>query len=161
MSDVSTCKELLKRYSIARIPFIAINTIERGRTLEVLKDVASALSLQFFVHTLSKGIYDITTEKVVSEDKSVYGAIDFMSEQMKRKQYLTLVLTEVPDLSSDSSDAKQILDLVTLAEEAGGAVIVLTNNSIWNQLQRLGMIIKIDLPNEDEMFSIIKEYDSH
>ncbi|GBU23093.1 hypothetical protein R80B4_03007 [Fibrobacteres bacterium R8-0-B4] len=158
MSDVAQSKELLRRYSIARIPFIAINTIERGRTLEIIKDIAGALSLTFFVHTLSKGVYDITTEKVVSEDKSIYGAIDFMSDHMKRKQYLTLVLTEVPDLSGNSNDSKQILDLVTLAEESGGAVIVLTNNSIWNQLQRLGMVIKIDLPNEDEMYSIIKEY---
>jgi len=158
MSDVAQSKELLRRYSIARIPFIAINTMERGRTLEVLKDVAGALSLTYYVHTLSKGVYDITTEKVVSEDKSIYGAIDFMCEQMKRKQYLTLVLTEVPDLSCDSNDTKQVLDLVTLAEEAGGAVIVLTNNSIWNQLQRLGMVIKIDPPNEDEMYSVIKEY---
>jgi SpoVK/Ycf46/Vps4 family AAA+-type ATPase len=158
MSDVAQSKELLRRYAIARIPFIAINTIERGRTLEVIKEVAGALSLTFFVHTLSKGIYDITTEKMISEDKSIYGAIDFMSDQMKRKQYLTLVLTEVPDLSGNNNDAKQILDLVTLAEESGGAVIVLTNNSIWNQLQRLGMIIKIDPPNEDEMYSIIKNY---
>ena len=36
MSDVAKCKELLKRYSIARIPFIAINTIERARTLDIL-----------------------------------------------------------------------------------------------------------------------------
>jgi len=158
MSDVTKIKDLLRRYSIARIPFIAINTIERGRTLEVLKDVAEGLSLTFFVHTLSKGIYDITTEKIVSEDKSIYGAIDFMSEQMKRKQYLTLVLTEIPDISGESNDAKQILDLVTLANDVGGTVIVLSNNSIWNQLQRLGMVIKMEMPNEDEMYSIIKEY---
>ena len=71
---------------------------------------------------------------------------------------MTLILTEVPDLSGDNSDSKQILDLVTLANESGGVVIVLTNHAIWNQLQRLGMVIKIDLPNEDEMYAIIKEY---
>ena len=158
MSDIAKTKELLKRYSIARIPFIAINTIERSRTLDVLKDIAEELALPFYVHTLSKGVYDIATEKVLSEDRTVYGAIDFMAEQMKRKQYLTLVLTEIPDLSSDNSDSKQILDLVNLANESGGVVIVLTNNSIWNQLQRQGMVIKVDLPNEDEMYSIIKEY---
>lgn len=81
-----------------------------------------------------------------------------MSEQMKRKQYLTFVLTEIPDLSTDNPDAKQILDLVTLANESGGVVIVLTNHPIWNQLQRQGMLIKVDLPNEDEMYSIIKKY---
>ena len=158
MSNIAKSKELLKRYSIARIPFIAINTIERARTLDILKEIAEELTLPFYVHTLSKGIYDLATEKIINEDKSVYGAIDFMSEQMKRKQYMTLILTEVPDLSTDNSDSKQILDLVTLANESGGVIIVLTNNAVWNQLQRQGMVIKVDLPNEEEMYTIIKRY---
>ena len=158
MSDLAKSKELLKRYSIARIPFIAINTIERTRTLDILKEISEELTLPFYVHTLSKGIYDLSTEKIINDDKSVYGAIDFMSEQMRRRQYMTLVLTEIPDLSTDNSDSKQILDLVTLANESGGMVIVLTNNAVWNQLQRQGMVIKIDMPNEEEMYSILKEY---
>lgn len=157
MSDAAKSKELLKRYSIARIPFIVINTIERARTLAILKEISEELALPFYVHTLSKGIYDLTTEKVINSDKSVYGAIDYIGEQMKRKQCMTFILTEVPDLSTDNSDSKQILDLVTLANESGGVIIVLTNNVIWNQLQRQGMVIKIDLPNEDEMYSIIKK----
>ena len=158
MSDIQECKELLKRYSVARIPFISINTIEPGRTLDVLKEIAEDLQLPFYVHSLTKGVYDISTEKSLSDDKSVYGAIDFMTEQMKRKQYLTIILTEVPDLSTENSDSKQILALVNLANESGGVVIVLTNGSVWNQLQRQGMTLKMDLPNEDEMYSIIKEY---
>lgn len=158
MSDIAKSKELLKRYSIARIPFIAINTIERARTLDILKEISQELTLPFYVHTLSRGLYDLTSDKNVSDDKSVYGAIDFMNEQMKRKQYMTLVLTEIPDISGDNGDSRQLLSLVTTANESGGVVIVLTNNSVWNQLQRLGMLIKIDLPNEDEMYSIIKNY---
>ena len=158
MSDVAKCKELLKRYSMARIPFIAMNTIERSRALEILKDVSEELTLPFYVHTLSKGVYDISTEKVLNEDKSVYGAIDFMTEQMKRKSNMTIILTEVPDIESETSEAKQILALVTLANESGGVVIVLTNNAVWNQLQRQGMVIKLDLPNEDEMYGIIKDF---
>lgn len=158
MSDATKCKELLRRYSIARIPFIAINTIERGRALDVLKEVAEELQLQFFVHNLSKGVYDISTEKILNEDRTIYGAIDFMTEQMQRRQYLTIVLTEVPDLSAENSESKQILALVNLANEAGGVVIVLTNNTVWNQLQRQGMVVKLGLPNEEEMYSIIKEY---
>lgn len=158
MSDVAKSRELLKRYSIARIPFIAIKTIERARALDILKEISEELTLPFYVHTMSKGIYDLGTERVINDDKSVYGAIDFMSEQMKRKQYMTIVLTEVPDLSGDNSDSRQILELVTLANESGGVVIILTNNAVWNQLQRQGMVIKIDLPNEDEMYDIIKKY---
>jgi SpoVK/Ycf46/Vps4 family AAA+-type ATPase len=158
MSDIAKSKELLTRYSIARIPFIAINTIEPSRSLDMLKEISEELQLPFNVHTLTKGVYDLVSDKNLSEDKSVYGAIDYMTEQMKRKQYQTIVLTEIPDLSSENSDSKQILALVNLANESGGVVIVFTNTSVWNQLQRQGMIIKIDLPSEDEMYLIIKEY---
>lgn len=61
MSDTAKSKELLTRYSVARIPFIAINTIEPSRTLDILKEI---------------------------------------SEQLQRKQYQTIVLTEVPDPTS-------------------------------------------------------------
>jgi SpoVK/Ycf46/Vps4 family AAA+-type ATPase len=154
--DMESSRELLQRFIIARIPFIAIHTIERSRALESLRDIASALSLQFYVHTLSKGVFDIITGKAATPDKSVYAAIDFMAEQMRRKQYLTIVFTEIPDLSSDNDDVRRISDLAMMAEESSGAVIVLSNSAIWSQLQRLGMIVKIDLPNDNEMFSIVK-----
>ena len=158
MSNRAESKELLKRYAIARIPFITISAIERSGALEILKEVAEELSLPFYVHTLSKGMYDISTGKVVSSDKSTYGAIEYISEEMRRRQCLTFVLTEVPDLGSENADSKTIYDLiVSVVVESGGSVIILTNNPVWNQLQRQGMIVKIDAPDEEEMYSIIKE----
>lgn len=158
MSDAAQSKELLKRYSTARIPFIVVNTIEQARTLDLLKEISEELTLPFYVHTYSKGVYDLSTEKILNEDRAVYGAIEFMTEQMKRRQNLTLILTEVPDLSTENLDSRQVLALVNLANESGGVVIALTPNPIWNQLQRQGMSIRIDLPNEDEMYGIIKGY---
>lgn len=159
MSDIETSKELLKRYAIARIPFIAVNTIESGRTLDIFKEIADDLQLPFYAHTRTKGVFDISTDKPLNDDANdIYAATDYMREQMKHKQYLTIILTDVPDISSENDDSKRILALVNLANEKGGAVIVLTSNPIWNQLQRQGMTIKIDLPSEDEMYSIIKEY---
>lgn len=49
-------------------------------------------------------------------------------------------------------------DLAMLANESGGMIIVLTNTPVWNQLQRLGMILRLDYPNEEEMYSIINDY---
>lgn len=158
MSDVNTCKKLLVRYTRARIPFIAINTIERNRTLEVLEDVAREINMNFWVHTLSKGIYDLTTKNEINDSKFVLGAIDYTSEQMTRRKYLTLILTETSDITTDNADSRQLLELVTLADEMGGTVIVLTNHPVWNRLQRFGMVLKLDTPNEEEMYQIIKEY---
>ena len=56
MSDALKSKELLRRYSIARIPFVAINTIERGRALSILKEISDDLNLPFYVHTPSRGL---------------------------------------------------------------------------------------------------------
>ena len=151
-------KKLLKRYSIARIPFIAIHTVEVARVLKILKDTSEALGLSFYVHNLSKGVYDLGTDKVISEDRSVYSAIDFMTEQMKRKQYQTMVLTEIPDLSNDNSDARNFISLVQLASETGGVIMVVTDSPVWNQLQRLGMMVSLDRPDEEEMVGIIREY---
>ena len=50
MSNIAKAKDLLKRYSVARIPFITVNTIEKSRTLNMLKEVSAELSLPFCVH---------------------------------------------------------------------------------------------------------------
>lgn len=155
--DVKTSISTLKRYSLARIPFMSFNTMEKARGIEVLKNVSYELNLPFYVHTLSKGIYDISTGKIVSDEKTIIGALDFIAEQIKLKQNLTFILTEISDIENDSMTSRYLLDIVSLAEENGGVIIVITNNSVWGQLQRLGMTIALDLPSEEEMLQIIYE----
>ena len=158
---MSTKKELFQlmlRYAKARIPFVSIHSIEKNRVLEVLRSVSESISLRFFVFTLSKGIYNISTNKVIKEDKTIYGAIDFMTEEMKKNSNLTLVMTETPDISGESNDAKQILDLVNLANETGGQIIVLTHKAVWQTLQRQGLSLTLDTPDEDEMYEVMQAY---
>lgn len=151
------CIDKIKQYSLARIPFISFNTIEKSRALEVCKAVSEELCLPFYVHTLSKGMFDISNGRTVNDDKSLMGALDFITEQMKVKQNLTFILTEVPDIESDTMTARYLQDVVSLAEENGGVIIALTTASVWGQLQRAGMSLALDLPNEDEMLQIIRE----
>ncbi len=157
MSSVQEFSNKIKRYMIARIPFISINSIERGRVLDIFSKVNEELHLPIYVHTLSKGMIDLNSNNLVNEDKSIVGALDFMSQQISQRQNLTFILTEVTDLQDDSITARHFLDLVTLAEERGAVVIVITTNPIWKQLQRLGMSLELDLPDEDEIYNIIKE----
>lgn len=155
--DTKACISTMKQYSLARIPFISFHTMEKARGIEVLKEVSYELNLPFYVHTLSKGIYDITTGKIVNDDKTLIGALDYIAEQIRLKQNLTYILTEVSDLENDSMTSRYLLDIVSLAEENGGVIIVITNNSVWGQLQRLGMAVSLDLPTEEEMLRIIQE----
>lgn len=147
----------LKRYLIARIPFISVNSIERSRVLEAVTKANADMHLPIFVHTLSKGMYDLSTNNIVNEDKSIVGALDYISSQIRSRQNLTYILTEVTDIEDDSITARHFLDLITLAEECGCVIIVIGNNPVWKQLQRLGMSLSLDLPDEDEIYNIIKE----
>lgn len=155
--DKIKCIETLTRYSIARIPFIAFNTIERTRATDILKEVARDLNLPFYVHTMSKGMSELTTNKTINEDRTVMGALDFISEQIRQRENLTFVLTEVPDIENDSLLARYFFDVVSLAELHGGVIIVITSGTVWPQLQRLGMSVDLDFPNEEEMYQIIKD----
>lgn len=158
MTSLTKSKELLTRYAKARIPFIAINTIEVPRTLEIYKSIAEEMQDPIYVHSLARGTYELISEKSVGGDKDFYSAIDYINEEMKRRQNLTLLLTDVPDLSVENTDTKQLLSLVTIANENAGAIVVLDNKTVWNQLQRQGMLVKIDMPDEDEMYGVIKAF---
>ena len=155
--NLNECILKVKQYSLARIPFISFNTLEKSRALEVCKAVSEELCLPFYVHTLSKGMYDISNGRTVNDDKSLMGALDFITQQIKIKQNLTFILTEVSDIESDTMAARYLQDVVSLAEENGGVIIALTTSVVWGQLQRAGMTLALDLPNEEEMLNIIKE----
>ena len=158
MSDTAEARKLLFQYTKARIPLIVINTIEKDRALEVLKSVSEEIQLSFYVSSLSKGIFDLTNNRTIEDDPSFYGAIAYMSDQMRRRSNLTMVLTEIPDISNDNADAKQLLATCNLANETSSEIIVISDRPVWNQLQRLGMAVRLDLPTENEMLNIISEY---
>lgn len=154
--NMKNCIDTMKRYSLARIPFIAFNSMERARAIDVFRSVSNDLTLPFYVHTMSKGMSELNG-KTVNEDKSIMGALDFIAEQMRNRQNLTFILTEVSDIENDSMTSRYFLDIVTMAEECGGVIIVITTNQVWGPLQRLGMTVQLDLPDEEEMLQIITD----
>ena len=158
MSTMRECMDTFRHYSKARIPFVAFDTIEVSRALEIIKAVSEELSISgVYVHSISKGMYDINTEREVDEDKSLPGALTYIADQMKRKQQLTFVLTEASGLDSENADTRQLLGAINVAIETGGMIVAITSGSIWNQLQRTGMRLKLDFPDEKEMLGIIRD----
>ncbi len=157
MPDMATCRQTLMVYLKARIPFISISSDEREPVLELFRGLASELNVPVYYHTLSQGLREVVTKRVVNEDRSVAGALDYASQQFAQRQNLTFVLTEVQDIEGDTPVSRQLLDVVSLATERGGVVAVITTSGIWPRLQRLGMTLTLDPPNEDEMRAVISE----
>jgi hypothetical protein len=76
--------------------------------------------------------------------------VDFASQQFAQRQNLTATLTEVSDIEDDTPAARHLLDVVMLAAENSGSVIVITTKPVWGQLQRAGMSLVLSAPTEDD-----------
>ena len=150
------CLKVTKRYLLARIPFISFQTVERSRALNLIEEVVEEIKIPVFVHSMSKGVYDLKTKELLSEEKTIMGVLDYITEQFKTRENLTFVLTEATDINEDSLVSRYFMDVVSLAEEKGGCIVVITSDPVWTHLQRLGMNISMSLPTEEEIFGIIK-----
>ncbi|HRE64633.1 MAG TPA: ATP-binding protein [Ferruginibacter sp.] len=157
MANKAEFKTSLLRMFRARIPFISIRSIERTRVLEVVQQLAEEINIPIYVHSLSHGMIDIKTKKGVNDDRSVAGGIDFAVQNISQRQNLTFVFTEVSDIEDDNVVSRHIYDCVVQAIERGGSICVISTKSVWSQLQRLGMTLTLDAPNEEEMLDVVKE----
>jgi len=158
MGNTRESLEIMRHYIKARIPFVVFDTIEVSRALDIMKQVTSELSISgTYVHSVNKGMYDITTSNIVDEDTTFYGAMTYIAEQMRRKQELTFVLSGVRGLDQDNAETRQLLSIIDIAVETGGMIIVILSGSIWGQLQRTGMRLSLDFPDEGEMRGIITD----
>lgn len=157
MANKGEFKTSLLRMFRARIPFISIRSIERTRVLEVVQQLAEEINIPIYVHSLSHGMIDIKTKKGVNDDRSVAGGIDFAVQNISQRQNLTFIFTEVSDIEDDNVVSRHIYDCVVQAIERGGSICVISTKSVWSQLQRLGMTLTLDPPNEEEMLEVVKE----
>jgi ATP-dependent 26S proteasome regulatory subunit len=156
MANSVEFKISLLRMFRARIPFIAIRSIERARVLEVVQQLAEEINIPIYVHSLSHGMIDIKSKKNVNDDRSVAGGIDFAVQTISQRQNLTFVFTEVSDIEDDNPVSRHIYDCVVQSIERGGSICIISTKSVWSQLQRLGMTLTLDAPNEEEMLDVDK-----
>lgn len=141
----------------ARIPFISIRSIERSRVLEIIQQLSEEINIPIYIHSLSHGTMDIKTRKTVNDDRSVAGGIDFAVQNISQRQNLTFIFTEVSNIEDDNIVSRHIYDCVVQAIEKGGSICIISTKSVWSQLQRLGMTLTLDPPNEEEMLTVVKD----
>ena len=87
-------KEYLKRYLKARIPVIVINSVEKNRSLRLLKELANETNMNFSLYQMSQGITDLKTNTIKSEDKTIMSALDYISNEIKHQKNTNYILSD-------------------------------------------------------------------
>jgi MoxR-like ATPase len=151
-------RERIETYLLARIPFVSVRTAERGRVQEMLAAIARDKGLDILIHTHTEGLRDLRLGTVISEDKSLPGALEFAGQQFHARQNFTIVFSDVQHLGDDNELSRRFLDLATLGEQRSGSVLVITPDPVWTPLQRVGMSVTLDSPDLDEMQQEIRAF---
>ena len=151
-------KEYIERYIKARVPVIIINTIEKNRVLRMLKTIADEIQIDFNLFRMSQGIIDLKTKNVISDEKTIISALDFVSEEVKHKEKYNFIFSNVSDITEVNNTSRFFADVIEKSEEKSGTIIIITNEKVWSGISRLGITITLNPPYEQEIEEIIKKF---
>lgn len=144
-------KEYLKRYLKARIPVIVINSVEKNRSIRLIKDTANEINMNFSIYQMSQGITDLKTNSIKSDDKTIMSALDYISNEIKHQENSNFILSDVSDINESTMVSRYLVDVIEKAETMSGVIIIITNEPIWSNIQRLGISINLNYPTENEL----------
>lgn len=144
-------KEYLKRYLKARIPIIVLNTIEKNRAIRLIKEVSKETNMNFSIYQMSQGITDLNTNTLKSEEKTIMSALDYISNEIKHQENSNFILSDISDINESTMVSRYLVDVIEKAETMSGTIILITNESIWSNIQRLGISLRLNYPSEIEL----------
>ena len=156
--NYNEAKDKLQNYLTARIPLIILNTIEKDRVIKMVSQIHETFTSNIYIHSMSKGMYDINTKEIITNEKNIMSVLAFIADDLKNKRNVTYVLCDVNDISEDSVISEFLCDVVSSAEERSCSVVIVSEQSIWPNLRRLGMNIDLDLPNDVEILELLHKY---
>ena len=148
-------KEYLKRYLKARIPVITINTVEKARIIRLLKELQEEMNLSFNLYNMSDGLIDMKSGATVTEEKTIMGALDYIANEIKMKQNCNYILSDISDIGASSTLSRYLVDIIQKAEATSSVIILISNEQIWGNIQRLGIGLKFAYPTEEELKEMI------
>lgn len=151
-------KEYLTRYLKARIPVIVIDTVEKNRAIRLIKEVQADLNYDFKLFKLSEGIINLKDNTQISEENTIAGALDFISEELKTKENANYILSDVADVSDSNLLSRYLCEIIERSESTSSSIIIITNEILWDNISRLGVTLALSYPEEKEIYAIINKY---
>ncbi len=150
-------KEYLKRYFKSRIPVIIINSVEKNRVLRMIKELGEEMNLGFDLYQMSEGVVDLKTNAVKSEDKTIMSALEYVSNVVRHQENYNFILSDIADIEQSTMVSRYLFDVIESAERTSGLMIIISSEPIWNNILRLGISLKLDYPNHEELLEVIKK----
>ena len=155
--NYNEAKEYLKRYLKARIPVIVFNTVEKNRALRIFQEITKETNYNFSLYQMSQGISDLKTGTIKSEDKTIMSALEYISNEIKHQENSNFILTDLSDIGESTVVSRYLADAIEKAETMSGTIVIITSEPVWQNINRLGISVKLNYPTESELEETISK----
>lgn len=156
MSNYANTKRELINYIYARTPLVIIHTNERERIERMLHEIVAEGQIGFLYYTDAKQVKAIgsKSESVNTDDDP----LGYFLGQLKKQRNLNIVLGDVRRISDDNAYSRELMNILYIAKENNGVVILVTTDQVWNRIAGFGMITTLDLPDMQERIMQIRKF---
>ena len=156
MSNYTETKRELVNYIYARTPLVIVDTNERERVERMLQEIVAEGQINFLYYTDAKQVKAIgsNAEGIGTDDDP----LGYFLGQLKRQRNLNIVFGDVRRISDDNAYSRELLNMLYIAKENNGVVILITADRAWKRIADFGMITTLDLPDTQERISQIRKF---
>lgn len=155
MGNYITTKEEVRNFLTAHTPFIVINTAERNRAERLLRELSEEMCVQIMYYTDAK---QLTTLNGTAAKDLDHDPLPYFSEVFRKKRGCIAAFGDMRHVSDDNSTSREMMNLLYTVRENNGTVILISNDRVWQELCRFGMLTSLSLPTREERLSQVVEF---
>lgn len=156
MSNYNEVKQELLRYIMARTPLVIVNTPERERVERMLRELVSEKQLDILYYTEARQVRNLNNTNFSYDTQG--DPLEYFLKTFKNQRGCTLAVGDVRKISEDNVYSRDLLNILYMAKESSGVLILITADTVWTRLLSFGMITTLDLPGHKERKKQIEEF---
>lgn len=155
MGNYDTTKQEVKNYIFARVPLVVIQSSERERAEKLLREIVREMNIELAYYTEIRQVCSLGTDVT----KDVQGdPLLFAADLFRKKKGATFAIGDAKRLSDENSYTRELLNVIYLAMEQVGTIVLITPDPIWPRLAQFGLTTKLDYPDEQERLAQIRRF---
>lgn len=147
MSNYAQAKQEILNFIRAGTPLVLIETAERRRAERLLRELAvnDGVDLQYYTEARQVTTFTGAATKDTGGDPLAY-----MARLFKNRRKAVFAYGDVKRIADDNAFSRELLNVLYLACESGGTVVLVTADLVWPRIARFGMLTRLDLPDREE-----------
>ncbi len=156
MANFTEAKKELINYIYARTPLVIIHSDERERVERMLNEIESENAFGMFYYTDAKQVRCLGNKKesIDTEDDP----LGYFIKSLKKQRNIIIALGDVRRISDDNAYSRELMNMLYLAKENNGVVILITTDQAWSRIASFGMVISLELPDTNERIKQIEKF---